>query len=414
MSTVTKTIPVSSEKHGQSEAPNRIRLEYLDGLRGLAALYVMLAHAFTLGTVATGQVRSSFSPLFYFITRGLSYPHYAVAVFIVLSGFCLMLPVARSKDRALSGGFLGFVKRRARRILPPYYVALAFVLCILFVSHHFAKHESAEQADLSVRNIAYHLLLIHNLFSKYNMALDGPMWSAAWEWQIYFLFALILLPIWRRFGILWAVITGYLIGYSPILLLPTAANLSWTAPWYLGLFAMGMAAAVVLSSPIAQYRWIKNPNQQNTVLAVMAIVMLSITFLRPSWLDPDNFSWAVDPIIGAFTALLILACANNPRSSWLHKTVVRGLESRVMMVLGTFSYSLYLVHYPILQKMRNTMVQHHVSDASRLALIYLVGVPVSLGAAYLFHLAFERPYMSKPAPKTERQAEVAAIVNPAP
>ena len=50
--------------------------------------------------------------------------HYAVAVFIVLSGFCLMLPVTRDPNGRLPGGFAAYLGRRARRILPPYYAAL--------------------------------------------------------------------------------------------------------------------------------------------------------------------------------------------------------------------------------------------------------------------------------------------------
>jgi peptidoglycan/LPS O-acetylase OafA/YrhL len=47
-----------------------------------------------------------------------AYGHFAVAVFIVLSEFCLVLAVCR--DGALGGGAFGFLHRRARRLLPPF------------------------------------------------------------------------------------------------------------------------------------------------------------------------------------------------------------------------------------------------------------------------------------------------------
>ena len=142
---------------------NRIRLDYLDGIRGLAAFYVMLSHTFSLAMYDDGNLSLSLTPTFVWATRGLNFAHYAVAVFIVLSGFCLMLPVAGGGH--LPGGLLGFAKRRARRILPPYYAALVIVLGILFASHHLVKHGSEGLADMSVGNIASHFLLIHNLFS---------------------------------------------------------------------------------------------------------------------------------------------------------------------------------------------------------------------------------------------------------
>ncbi|WP_410959855.1 acyltransferase family protein, partial [Salmonella sp. SAL4356] len=56
--------------------------------------------------------------------------HLAVSIFIVISGFCLALPVVAAGDR-MRDGSLNFFKRRARRILPPYYGALAFSLLLI-------------------------------------------------------------------------------------------------------------------------------------------------------------------------------------------------------------------------------------------------------------------------------------------
>ena len=54
----------------------------------------MLSHTFSLATYDDGNLSLSLTPTFVWATRGLNFAHYAVAVFIVLSGFCLMLPVA--------------------------------------------------------------------------------------------------------------------------------------------------------------------------------------------------------------------------------------------------------------------------------------------------------------------------------
>lgn len=321
-----------------------------------------------------------------------------------------MLPVAGGGH--LPGGLLGFAKRRARRILPPYYAALVIVLGILFASHHLVKHGSEGLADMSVGNIASHFLLIHNLFSKYNMALDGPMWSVAWEWQIYFIFALILLPVWRRFGILWTVALGFTIGILPQMLLPAQTNLSWTSPWYVGLFSLGMAVAVVARSQSGQYGPLKNAVFLNRITGSIAVIFLTLVLLKPQWLDARNY-WLIDTFIGAFAAVFILACTNNHASSWFHKTIVTGLQAPTMMKLGAFSYSLYLLHYPILQKIHDVLRQHHISHYMQLVVLLLVGIPVCLCTAYAFHIVFERPFMPGQ-PKSLRQAEVAAIISPAP
>ena len=66
------------------------------------------------------------------------------------------------------------------------------------------------------------------------------------EWQIYFFFPFLLLPLLRRFGICVAVAAAFVIGLAPHFLLH---RFDETSPWYLGLFSLGMAGAVVAHSP---------------------------------------------------------------------------------------------------------------------------------------------------------------------
>src|SRR5665213_1519018 len=68
-----------------------------------------------------------------------------------------------------------------------------------------------------------------------------PMWSIALECQIYVVFALLLVPVWRRFGPWAQLAVALAIGLAPQLLFRGA--LAYTAPWLLGLFAMGVVAA---------------------------------------------------------------------------------------------------------------------------------------------------------------------------
>ena len=81
--------PLPSTNSATFDRP-RIRLAYLDGLRGLAALYVVLFHVYqecsTMGEM---------SPMLLSLVRFLGEGEIAVSIFIVLSGYCLMLPVAQ-------------------------------------------------------------------------------------------------------------------------------------------------------------------------------------------------------------------------------------------------------------------------------------------------------------------------------
>jgi peptidoglycan/LPS O-acetylase OafA/YrhL len=85
-----------------SNQTKRPRLEFLDGMRGLCAVYIALFHAelFNGYREHSEQYSLALKPLEFLLSLG----HYCVAVFIVLSGFCLAIPAALSPDNPLRGG----------------------------------------------------------------------------------------------------------------------------------------------------------------------------------------------------------------------------------------------------------------------------------------------------------------------
>src|SRR6201999_4456237 len=98
------------------------RLAGLDGLRGLAALYVVVNHVFLRAFPGYTVDNAPFWAGWFI------YGRFAVLVFIVLSGFSLALSPARDDWRL--GEIAAYARRRARRILPPYWAALAFSLAV--------------------------------------------------------------------------------------------------------------------------------------------------------------------------------------------------------------------------------------------------------------------------------------------
>lgn len=101
------------------------RLAGLDGIRGLAALFVVVNHIFL--RAFPGYPIDNAPPW----AAGFIYGRFAVVVFIVLSGFSLSLSPARHGWRL--GGLATFARRRAWRILPPYWAALVFSLLMTWM-----------------------------------------------------------------------------------------------------------------------------------------------------------------------------------------------------------------------------------------------------------------------------------------
>ena len=374
------TVPDISETPPRQKTPFLpLRLEFLDGIRGLAALYVVLFHSLE---EVEGFDGAGYPRWLRLALNPLNLGHYAVGVFIVLSGYCLMLPVARREDKSLKGGFRAYIARRARRILPPYYAALALTLAFILVTP--ATRHSNDTGWIGNENalqfpvIASHLFVVHNLSNAWATVIDPPMWSVATEWQIYFIFALLLLPIWRRFGNFVLLPFGVALGLAITFVFPAMKFASF---WYIGLFAFGMAAATRLGKTSE-----KEIRGWGIVAGGAAALLFGLSLLThlSAILIPADF------ITGVFAAALILYCAGRAGqgSNWL----LRVLESRMALALGTFSYSLYLIHHPVVSTLHLVTNALHLPVMVKLLVQMTLGVGLALASGYGFYLLVERRF----------------------
>jgi peptidoglycan/LPS O-acetylase OafA/YrhL len=371
---------------------SRIQLAYLDGLRGLAALIVFLFH---ICRELNWRLNGGELPqLLLQVGTFLPYGKIAVAIFIVLSGYCLMLPIVRSNLDRIPGSFGDYFKRRAKRILPPYYAALGLSILLYIsvpteLSPTLGLHWAAAKPIFTPGVIISHLFLVHNLSPNWLYTINGAMWSVATEWQIYFFFPLLLLPLWRKFGILLTVVIAFAIGLIPHVLFQ--GYFDGAAHWYLGLFAMGMTGAVIGFSTKSHLIFCREKLPWHSI----GIFLFSI-FLCQQIYYKNCPSWVVDVSIGAIAVCILIYCTRHltERKNQQQPWILQLLESHWLLKLGSFSYSLYLVHCPLFGLIHWGVDRLPISPLWQLVAFTAISIPLGLLISYLFHLVFEKPLMN--------------------
>ena len=372
------------------------RLAYVDGLRALAALYVVVTHAVLIAApVHHGTRTEGARPAW------LPPGHFAVAVFIVVSGFCLTLPIARA-DGHLVGGVRRFYRRRARRILPAYYAALALTLVLVWT---VVGEETGTFWDysipISVAGYIGNALLLQDLVGYWQVSV--PFWSIAVEVQIYLLFPLLLL-CWRKLGarrtVFYAVVLSYVAMIATYFVGTVGpAFFPGLTLYFVGLFAVGMAGAWLATSDGAA--WARARSRVPWSVLAVGFAGCAAVFGYVAGESVDALTPFIELPLALFVVCLLVAASRSGQSARLRAC----LGFRPLAFVGMFSYSLYLIHAPLLQaQWQYALRPLQLGPGLTFTLLALIGVPLVLVAAYIFYRTCERPFMSRRARAAEAES----------
>lgn len=371
------------------DAPVPDRLTFIEGMRGIAALYVVLAHFCSMADPRAFQQKPSFAPgWLQTVMAPLWHGHLAVAAFIAISGFCLQMSLFQGKDGRVDS-FKRFFARRARRILPPYYACLGISIAIaLSITASQSGMPFEQYLPVTWQNVGAHLLLIHNLSAAWMYKINGVLWSISAEAQLYLLFPLLVWMV-ARLGRNLSVVLTALASFALLIEVPASVKLY---PWYLALFTIGIAAAHLSYRPVLQLG--VKPR-----LGLILTVAFSVGCV---------YAVVADLAMPISDGLIALTCASLMYSGSVAPTnlVARTLGCKPLAWLGAISYSLYLMHHPIQQivyVLRPASVQ---GEASVFLYLLAVGLPVILAGCTIFWFFFERPFVKKP-----RQIQKTALVH---
>ena len=325
------------------------RLRRLDGLRGIAALAVVISHCANIGLL----------PAF----LGAGFGKMGVGLFYSLSAF--LLGHLYFNTRCCTDARRRYALSRTARVLPLFYTALAATALI------YPLTGRAFYGIKSLQDFALNAALIQG---------TSVLWSIPVELQYYLVFVLLWWLHMVRGWTIWQVIALGLAlqmtaALAMVMRLPQAELYSTGALTLAGwghMFLCGLVLSQV------ERRTLTRRAAPLQAFLLSAIVVLAIPELRRSLGLPVYPSF-IDPLTTGVPLLLLYLTLRNAAP-------LRFLESPVLCWLGGISYGLYLIHVPVISTLNQLGVFAAVPEAG---LVLVLGL--SLAMAWLAHQVIELP-----------------------
>lgn len=388
------------------------RINFLEGLRGLLAVWVMFCHVgYFVGFDSPGLESGWIADIVTFLDPT---SNDAVHVFMALSGFVIFLLIDRGDED------LGpYVIRRFFRLWPVFIfcIGLGYFLNGTYIeivgrnpwgSSEWLRNQyniSSAIEKLKLPYLVWDLPMLHGIVLPGWLPFAGSAFSSlAWcistEWQFYLLAPFFVWLVSRRWGLaLFAAGVGFLAtrgaGLFSFAANPNHALLPLQMRW----FFLGMMSYLVFRG-VQRHGWARK--YQLGVALIVGYVLI----------QRRGAGYAGIIWLGVFWLLLDLAATWRGR---IAASIVLCLESRWVRYLGRISYPIYLVHWPVIIVLVKGLVFLGLATDRLVAYaILMVGVPaVTLIIAELVHWAIEVPGMEIGRKVAMRWRARGPVANPA-
>ena len=363
----------------------------LDGLRAFAALAVFIVHfqQFT-------NVELSLGPIDF--TRWMINGNTGVALFFALSGFLLSIPFWQGLERQETHNTLTYLKHRAVRIVPLYYLCFLGLLMI----------KGFSGPEVSFNNIISHLFFLHNLKDSQVMSFNPPFWTLAVEMQFYLFLPLIFIALRQlKYHIgqitLTVFIVAWFLGYK-LILEWMSPNFNWpltfSLVWPFGVNAASATSPAMtysLASHLPHFllgtlfasQFIKRKLHADKLLydVLILLIVFSIFIILATPLD-ESFQLEFGRYNFPYIPLLLSALIFLVPSS---KLTSKFLEFKFIRWLGVISYGVYIFHYPLQKVFKIMLEKLGVGVSEQWLLFGLLSLGATIVLASLSYRFIEQP-----------------------
>lgn len=307
------------------------RIEWPDFLRGASALAIVLFHVRVtmwvgLRALSADAGYSWFDRATAWVTLPFTFFGTAVMLFFIVSGFAIHYPNAGS-----GSGFAlrPYATRRFFRIYPPYLAAVLLTV----LAEHVAMTMANATPSSSATTVASALMMQNYVAPIGQMAGNPSLWSLPVEVELYIAYP-ILWWFWRRVG------TTFMLACVALTSAAAAGALLAGHEWPMGNFAkywiIWVSGAVLAerlrTNTLPRWRLSYGYFGAAGLTAAVAARAAGLAF------GYEHFIW------GGLYFLLMLWGLNRPAAL----VAVPQTVKRAVLFLGDISYSLYLIHFPLL------------------------------------------------------------------
>ncbi|MER8726093.1 acyltransferase [Mesorhizobium sp. M1027] len=356
------------------------RIECLDGLRALAAIWVLIGHCLLL----TGW----HIPI-------LGEPDLGVDLFIMLSGFLMVFHYQLRQDKEpwqRPETWLKFWTRRYFRIAPLFYVMLFAALALgpylyqsrMVIDEFLLRSPQAPERylDSGLKNIGAHLLFLFGLVPDFAYRTPLPDWSLGLEMQFYAVFPAIMLLV-RRLDWVWSAILVPATG-SAIVFLMGQLSVHFPMPSFLPLKMQIFLCGMLLAGVVHQRQ--KRP----FVYLTLAMLLAALPFGGGYGLSKLLMREAL--VVGFFA--LVLYRMLPGMMGTVARKIAMTLANRFFHLMGELSFSIYLIHLLVLQPAAALVITqfgHELSAPLRFAIVVVVVLPVVCLLSWITYTLIEVP-----------------------
>ena len=305
----------------RNQVVSQNKLDYIDSLRGIAILLVILVH--------TSQSVSGLSKISSFVTR---YGQMGVQLFFILSAFTLSLSFDKKMDER--GALLFFYIRRYFRIAPMYYMGIL----IYFIFNTCITPENPGTAisnPYHLKNILANIFFVHGFYSPANNNIVPGGWSIGTEMAFYAIFPFIFLAVKKLVRNITAILLMPLISlflawiiFTFIFKIPIVENNTF---WYFNL----LNQLPVFSLGISYYFFDKLPVKDENKFKYLYLLAFGLSTVLVDLLLVKNITFTIVPFLSGIAFIFLI------RFFKYYNAFSIGVLRRI----GQLSFSMYILHF---------------------------------------------------------------------